>query len=164
MLSIPDMALLGAAALLLFGPEQLPRVARKAGNVMREIQNTSQSFIREMERAADLQDVAAKPYEPPPYDPVPYEAAASETHAYDAAADDLPPYETQPYDDAPTVAMRAVEPPEPAPERPAGAGEKLAEPRPALDLIEPAPPEPAPAAAPSRAAEPPPEIDHAAHL
>ena len=43
------MAILGAAALLFFGPEQLPRVARKAGNVMREIQNTSQSFIREME-------------------------------------------------------------------------------------------------------------------
>ena len=83
MLSIPDMALLGAAALLLFGPEQLPRVARKAGGVMREIQNTSQSFIREMERAADLQDAAAKPYEPPPYDPVPYDAAA-----YAGTADD----------------------------------------------------------------------------
>jgi|GEM_PF-555932 len=58
MLSIPDMALLGAAALLLFGPEQLPRVMRKAGTVMRDIQNTSQSFIREMERAADAHDVA----------------------------------------------------------------------------------------------------------
>jgi len=58
MLSIPDMAILGAAALLLFGPEQLPRVMRKAGTVMRDIQNTSQSFIREMERAAD-------DYEPP---------------------------------------------------------------------------------------------------
>ena len=57
-LSIPDMAMLGAAALLLFGPEQLPRVARKAGGVIREIQNTSQSFIRELERAADVQDAA----------------------------------------------------------------------------------------------------------
>ena len=56
MLSIPDMAILGAAALLLFGPEQLPRVMRKAGSVMRDIQNTSQSFIREMERAADEHD------------------------------------------------------------------------------------------------------------
>ena len=58
MLSIPDMAILGAAALLLFGPEQLPRIARQAGTVMRELQNTSQTFIREMERAADA-------YEPP---------------------------------------------------------------------------------------------------
>ena len=59
MLSIPDMAMLGAAALLLFGPEQLPKVARKAGSVMRDIQNTSQSFIREMERAADDHDAVA---------------------------------------------------------------------------------------------------------
>jgi sec-independent protein translocase protein TatA len=61
MLSIPDMAIAAAAALLLFGPEQLPRVARKAGQVVRDIQNTSQSFIREMERAAD----AAEPVKPP---------------------------------------------------------------------------------------------------
>src|SRR5947209_12758437 len=72
-LSIPDMAVLGAAALLFFGPEQLPRVARKAGNVMREIQNTSQSFIREMERAADMHEQAeVKASTPAPYDPAPY--------------------------------------------------------------------------------------------
>jgi Sec-independent protein translocase protein TatA len=47
------MVILGAAALLFFGPDQLPKVARKAGHVMRDIQSTSQSFIREMERAAD---------------------------------------------------------------------------------------------------------------
>lgn len=56
MLSIPDMAILGAAALLFFGPEQLPRVMRKAGMFMRDVQNTSQSFVREMERAADEHD------------------------------------------------------------------------------------------------------------
>src|ERR1035437_4964723 len=116
MLSVPDMAILGAAALLFFGPEQLPRVARKAGNVMREIQNTSQSFIRELERAADIQDVAeAKPPDPAAaYDPVPYDAAA---------------YDTQTYDEAPTAAMPAMEPPAPDPERPSAVAEKLAEPR-----------------------------------
>ena len=110
MLSVPDMMVLGAAALLFFGPEQLPRVARKAGNVMREIQNTSQSFIRELERAADVEDAKeAKPYEPPPYDAVPYDAAA-----YDVAA---------------------YEPPAPEPDAPGSdASEKLAEPSPALDL------------------------------
>ncbi|HTJ25894.1 MAG TPA: twin-arginine translocase TatA/TatE family subunit [Candidatus Limnocylindria bacterium] len=81
MLSIPDMAILGAAALLLFGPEQLPRVLRKAGQVTREIQNTSQAFIREMERAADTQDTAtpsasSAAYEPPPYAPPAYEPPA----------------------------------------------------------------------------------------
>jgi sec-independent protein translocase protein TatA len=153
MLSIPDMALLGAAALLLFGPEQLPRVARKAGNVMREIQNTSQTFIREMERAADLQDEAEKkPYEPPAYDPTPYDAAAYDA-PYDVARDEHEPYEPTlpfddltpedaaagavPHEDAPTIAMAAIEPPAPDPQPP--VAEKLAEPRPALHAAEAAP-------------------------
>ena len=149
MLSIPDMAVLGAAALLFFGPEQLPRVARKAGNVMREIQNTSQSFIRELERAADLDDAKdAKPYEPPPYDAVPYDAAAYDTTQY--------------------------EPPAPEPDAPGSdAGEKLAEPRPALDLqawesattpsdVAATPSEPA--ETPSEPAKTPPEPDHTPHL
>jgi len=170
MLSIPDMALLGAAALLLFGPEQLPRVARKAGNVMREIQNTSQSFIREMERAADLQDAAvAKPYEPPPYEPVPYDAVAYDSAAYD---DPIKPYE-DPLEShagvaaeaAPAGAGHAMEPPAPDPERPAGVGHKLAEPRPALNLIAPEAAEPAGEAPPaSPAAQPAPQGDHSAHL
>ena len=45
--------IIGAAALIFFGPDQLPKVARRAGQVVRDVQNTSQSFIREMERAAD---------------------------------------------------------------------------------------------------------------
>jgi sec-independent protein translocase protein TatB len=133
MLSIPEMAALGVAALMLFGPEQLPRVARRAGNVMREIQNTSQSFIREMERAADLQDAAqTKPYDPASYDPAPYDAAA--------------------YDDSPTIAMSAVQPPAPDPDTPAGNGvsEKLAEPRPAA--LAGAESDPGPYAAPDPAA------------
>jgi sec-independent protein translocase protein TatA len=52
-LSVPDMAIIGALALLLFGPEQLPRVAKRVGHVVRDVQNTSQAFIRELERAAD---------------------------------------------------------------------------------------------------------------
>jgi Sec-independent protein translocase protein TatA len=47
------MLIIGAAALIFFGPDQLPKVARRAGQVVRDVQNTSQSFIREMERAAD---------------------------------------------------------------------------------------------------------------
>ena len=56
MLSPADMLIIGAAALLFFGPDQLPKVARRAGQVMRDVQNTSQAFIREMERAADEAD------------------------------------------------------------------------------------------------------------
>jgi Sec-independent protein translocase protein TatA len=149
--------MLGAAALLLFGPEQLPRVARKAGSVMRDIQNTSQSFIREMERAADLQDVAVTKAEPPPfepaaYDPVPYDATPPE-HAAEE-----PPYEAEPFEASPQSAAAAYEPPAPDPEAPArrsvgSVAEKLAEPRPALEVVE--------ASAP---AEAPPQTNHTAHL
>ena len=145
MLSIPDMALLGVAALMLFGPEQLPRVARKAGNVMRDLQNTSQSFIREMERAADLQDEAAvakssevTPYDPVPYEAQPYEAPGDPLGAADGdpmgAADGEPPAEADRAETASTV------------------GEKLAEPRPAPGLEA------------SAAAEPAPQAEHSPHL
>ena len=60
MLSAPDIAILGAFALLVFGPDQLPKVARKFGTVMRDVQNTSSQFIREMERAAEEQDPASE--------------------------------------------------------------------------------------------------------
>ena len=59
MLSVPDMAIIGALALIFFGPEQLPKVAKRVGHVVRDVQNTSQAFIRELERAADE-------YEPEP--------------------------------------------------------------------------------------------------
>ena len=148
------MAILGAAALLLFGPEQLPRVARKAGNVMREIQNTSQSFIRELERAADVQDAAeVKPQDPvAAYDPAPYDAAAYDEQTYSDASPS----------DVPTAAMPAMEPPAPDPEPPSSVAEKLAEPRPAPGLPEPA--TPANGAPVSTSAEAPPEPDHPAHL
>src|ERR1700681_350996 len=119
------MALLGAAALLLFGPEQLPKVLRKVGQFTREVQNTSQSFIREMERAADPEPV--KPTEADlayPYDPLPYEANASEPHVDEGAS----------YDTA-RPSVEHPDPPEPAPERPvseklaAPVSEKVAEPR-----------------------------------
>ncbi len=70
MLSIPDLAIVGVFALLVFGPDKLPGVMRKAGHVMRDIQNTSQGFIREMEHAADVSE-PLKPWAPPehPEDP-----------------------------------------------------------------------------------------------
>jgi sec-independent protein translocase protein TatA len=55
------MAIFGAIALILFGPERLPKVARKVGHVMRDIQNTSQAFISEMERAAEEPDGTTAP-------------------------------------------------------------------------------------------------------
>ncbi|MGA2393288.1 MAG: twin-arginine translocase TatA/TatE family subunit [Candidatus Lustribacter sp.] len=96
MLSIPDMALLGAAALMFFGPEQLPKVARKVGTLVRDVQNTSNQFIREMERAADegsyssyntdisrahlIEDPLSPATTPPPYQPAEHEPYAAESY------------------------------------------------------------------------------------
>jgi TatA/E family protein of Tat protein translocase len=54
MFSVPDIAVIGVLALLLFGPDKLPGILRQAGKFMREVQNTSHSFVAEMERAADV--------------------------------------------------------------------------------------------------------------
>jgi TatA/E family protein of Tat protein translocase len=56
MFSIPDILVVSILALLLFGPERLPKVMRQAGRFMRDVQQTSNSFIAEMERAAEMQE------------------------------------------------------------------------------------------------------------
>ncbi len=69
MFSVPDILVVSVLALLLFGPDRLPKMMRQAGRFMREVQNTSQSFISEMERAADVADRPAPPAVEPPADP-----------------------------------------------------------------------------------------------
>jgi TatA/E family protein of Tat protein translocase len=66
MLSVPDVLVVSVLALLLFGPDRLPKVMRQAGRFMRDVQNTSHSFIAEMERAADTTEVPPPPPAPEP--------------------------------------------------------------------------------------------------
>lgn len=80
MFSVPDILVISVLALLLFGPDRLPKMMRQAGRLMREVQNTSQSFVAEMERAADVS-------EPPPPPPPP-------------ATQPAPPLPSRPPDDA----------------------------------------------------------------
>jgi TatA/E family protein of Tat protein translocase len=65
MFSVPDILVVSTLALLLFGPERLPKLMRQAGRFMREVQNTSQSFVAEMERAADVADAHPDENKPP---------------------------------------------------------------------------------------------------
>lgn len=78
------MAILGVLALLVFGEEKLPGIMRQAGRVMREVQNTSQSFIREMERAADVPE-PARPAAQAPHAPF------EEVRVIDGEAPEKPP-------------------------------------------------------------------------
>ncbi len=77
MFSVPDVMVVSVLALLLFGPDKLPKMMRQAGRVVREVQNTSHSFIAEMERAADANE--AQSYNTAP-------APASEVRKDDATA------------------------------------------------------------------------------
>ncbi|MBV8529786.1 MAG: twin-arginine translocase TatA/TatE family subunit [Candidatus Eremiobacteraeota bacterium] len=80
MFSVPDILVVSMLALLLFGPDRLPKLMRQAGRFMREVQNTSQSFIAEMERAADVAEPAT------PLEFQPDLRAAAQPH--DAAKDE----------------------------------------------------------------------------
>jgi TatA/E family protein of Tat protein translocase len=65
MFSVPDVLVVSILALLLFGPDRLPKVMRQAGRFIRDIQNTSHAFVAEMERAADATEPPAR-WEPDP--------------------------------------------------------------------------------------------------
>ena len=58
MLSPSDTAIVFLLALLLFGPDQLPKLARQLGEAMRHVQNTTHTFMQEMERAAEPSEIA----------------------------------------------------------------------------------------------------------
>ena len=77
MFSPSDTAIVFLLALLLFGPEQLPRIARQLGEAMRHVQTTTHTFMNEMERAARV-DETPRPL-PPIEEREPEHDAAPET-------------------------------------------------------------------------------------
>lgn len=89
MLSPSDTAIVFLLALLLFGPEQLPRIARQLGEAMRHVQTTTHTFMNEMERAARASDM-------PPQSPHIEELAPEKEDAQTALTDGtkMPPANT----------------------------------------------------------------------
>jgi TatA/E family protein of Tat protein translocase len=78
MFSVPDIVVVSVLALLLFGPDRLPKVMRQAGRFMRDVQSTSHAFIAEMERAADVREpVPPVPHVPPQHDESPAPTSTS---------------------------------------------------------------------------------------
>ena len=77
MFSVPDILVVSVLALLLFGPDRLPKIMRQAGRFMRDVQNTSQSFVAEMERAADVPETPPEPPTPPRAATIPPDDATS---------------------------------------------------------------------------------------
>jgi sec-independent protein translocase protein TatB len=52
-----ELALCGLVALLVFGPERLPRVAREAALWLRKIRNAVNSVKQEVQHELDVQDL-----------------------------------------------------------------------------------------------------------
>ena len=69
---LPEMAVIGAVALLVFGPKRLPEMGRTLGKTLKGFQSASKEFEREINKAM------AEP-----------EAVASEEES--GSADELPP-------------------------------------------------------------------------
>ena len=69
---LPEMAVIGAVALLVFGPKRLPELGRTLGKTLKGFQSASKEFEREINKAMADQEVsedAPKPAEElPPSD------------------------------------------------------------------------------------------------
>jgi TatA/E family protein of Tat protein translocase len=96
MFSVPDILVVSVLALLLFGPDRLPKLMRQAGRFMREVQNTSHSFVSEMERAADLAEHPIPPIEPSPYASPAVEAGPGDVEGLEAPAPEAQASDTAP--------------------------------------------------------------------
>ena len=48
---LPEMAVIGAVALLVFGPKRLPELGRTLGKTLKGVQSASKEFEREINKA-----------------------------------------------------------------------------------------------------------------
>ena len=124
MLSIPHLIIIFVVALVVFGPEKLPELARNLGKVMAEfrratgdLRSTFEGHMRDLEREADSKRIGG----PPPASPTASASAPSVSQA--AAAGTVPslPAHLGPAIEGPTItADPSVEtPPQTGTETPA---------------------------------------------
>ena len=55
---LPEMAVIGAVALLVFGPKRLPELGRTLGKTLKGFQSASKEFEREINKAMAEQEVS----------------------------------------------------------------------------------------------------------
>lgn len=54
---LQEMLVVGVVALVVFGPERLPELARQAATWLRQFRSSATSSLDELRRAADIQDL-----------------------------------------------------------------------------------------------------------
>ena len=110
-IGLPEMAVIAAIGLLVFGPKRLPELGRTLGRTLKGFQSASSEFEKEFRTAIAPQDTAAAPAAEAVLDAVPVAAAAGAAvpavvEAVSPAVEAVPP-------DA-EVAASAVEASQPA--------------------------------------------------
>ena len=61
---LPEMAVIGAVALLVFGPKRLPELGRTLGKTLKGFQSASKEFEREINKAMAEPEVSGDPVKP----------------------------------------------------------------------------------------------------
>ncbi|MGH9775528.1 MAG: Sec-independent protein translocase subunit TatA/TatB [Candidatus Acidiferrales bacterium] len=97
MLSIPHLIIIFAVALVVFGPEKLPELARNLGKAMAEfrrltgdMRSTFEEHMRELEREAAAKASAASTSSPEPTEPENRIGGVAGTIAAKGPADETP--------------------------------------------------------------------------
>ena len=58
---LPEMAVIGAVALLVFGPKRLPELGKTLGKTLKGFQSASKEFEREINKAMAEPEVSGDP-------------------------------------------------------------------------------------------------------
>jgi TatA/E family protein of Tat protein translocase len=99
MLSIPHLIIIFVVALVVFGPEKLPELARNLGKMMAEfrratgdLRNTFEGHMQDLERETEQRRIGSPPASPGPVLPLPAMPAAGTVPANppNASAADSP--------------------------------------------------------------------------
>jgi TatA/E family protein of Tat protein translocase len=102
MLSIPHLIIIFVVALVVFGPEKLPDLARNLGKVLSEfkratgdLRSTLEGHLRDLERETEQRRIATSPSaasgaEPSPVPPAPGTVPTTPPHATGAPEDEFP--------------------------------------------------------------------------
>ena len=57
---LPEIAVIGALALIIFGPKRLPELGRTLGKTLKGLQTASSEFEREIQQAMSESDSSSK--------------------------------------------------------------------------------------------------------
>jgi len=88
-IGLPEMAVIAAVGLLVFGPKRLPELGRTLGRTLKGFQSASREFEQEFRQAIDTETVTARPNSPTmaqTAEPIVSEAPVSEAASLQAAS------------------------------------------------------------------------------